>query len=511
MAISTAVDLTRVSRAVGYKLKKANFSPSTPYLPQRIDIIGEANTANQATLDTDPFDAISADEVGAKYGYGSPLHQVARILRPVSGSLIGGIPTVFHAQTSDVAATACVIIKGVAVAGSSATASATHYIIINGRYSVDGGRYAYTVSVGDNAAAIIAKIIDAVNNVIGTPVIAAISTTNVSFTTKWEGATAAELNIEFDTDGNDAGVTYSEVSKTGGAGTVTLTTALAQLSAWTTILVNTYGTAALEDLEDFNGVPDPDIPTGRYTATDWKPLVALFGSLLDTKAGIIAITDAAARKDQVTNVLCPAPGSTGFSWEAAANVAAIVAPIMQNTPHASLAGRTYNDMPVPSDEDINEFATFDNRDYLVKHGSSTVKLNNGKYEIQDLVTTYHPAGEDPPKFRFVRDLMVNFNNGFSWILIMQEYIQDKTIVPDDAPVNVTGTISPKQVRQLISSFATQQAKRALIADIAFTEDSAEVGINEDNPARLDIFFRTKITSVAHIVSTDVEFDFNYTA
>lgn len=509
MGYSDAVTLDRVSRVVGYKVKKGNFQITTPNLPQRIAILGEANTANQAGLDTTPFEFITAKQVGDKYGYGSPLHQIARILRPQSGNVLGGIPTVIYPQVSDVAATACVIKKGVAVS-TTVSENAVHIIKVNGRSSLDGASYAYSLTAGMTASQVRALIIDTINNVLGCPVSAVLSTDDIDFTTKWEGATALEINIEFDTQGKDAGVVYSEISKTGGAGTVDVATSLALFGEnWNTIVINPYGSDAFSDLETFNGVPDPDNPTGRYNPTVFKPFVALFGSLLDTIAGIEAITDAAARKDQVTNVLCPAPNSSGFTWEAAANMCVSNAIIMQNNPHLGNGGKSYLDMPVPTDEDLGDFGSYDGRDAIVKKGSSTVMLQNGKYTVQDFVTTYHPDGETPPKFRKVRDLNIDWNMGFGWLLIMQRDIQDKAIVGDNIPIRVSGTISPKQAKQLAISFIKDKEGLALITDSAFSIASILVGINETNPARLDIFFRYKRTSTADIVSSDVEVDFAF--
>lgn len=509
MGFSNAVTLDSVSRVVGYKIRKGNFSKTTPYLPQRIAILGEANTANQSGLDTTPFEFISSKQVGDKYGYGSPLHQIARILRPLSGNVLGGIPTVIYPQVSDGGATACVIKKGVAVA-TSVTKTVTHIIRISGRNSLDGASYAYTLTAGLVQAEVTAIIIDAVNNVLGSPVTAALSTLDIDFPTKWEGATAAEINIEFDTQGEAAGVVYSEVSKTGGTGTVDVATSIALFGEnWNTIVINPYGSAAFSDLETYNGVPDPDNPTGRYLPTTFKPFVALFGSVLDTIAGIEAITDAAARKDQVTNVLCPAPNSEAFTWEAAANMCVLIAPVMANTPHLGIGGKAYLDMPVPIDEDMGDFLTYEGRNSLVKKGSSTVLLQNGKYTVQDLITTYHPDGETPPKFRKVRDLNVDWNMGYGWLLIMSRDIQDKAIVQDNVPIRVINTISSKQAKQLAITFIEDKEGLALIYDSAFSIDSIEVGINESNPARLDIFFRYKRTSTADIVSSDVEVDFAF--
>jgi phage tail sheath gpL-like len=507
--ISTAIDSSRVSRVVGYKVKKANFSPNTPNLPQRYAIFGEANTAEQAGLTTEPFEFISAKEVGDKYGYGSPLYQMARILRPVQSNILGGIPTVIYPQIEEGGATATIIKIGVVVA-TTVTENATHKIIINGRDNIDGVSYSFNVVKGQDAAAVKQSIIDAISNVLACPGTAAINVDDIDFTTKWAGLSSAEVNLSFDVGAKPAGIVYSEISKTDGTGTVDVATSLALFDEkWNTVVINPYADTKWEDFETYNGVPDPLVPTGRYLPTVFKPFVALSGNVSSDKAILSALTDASARKDQVTNVLCPAPNSKGCSWEAAANMGASWALIAQDSPHLDNSNRAYPDMPVPSDENVGDFADYDNRDFLVKKGCSTVVLKSGKYYIQDFVTTYHPDGETPPKFRFVRDLNIDWNMGFGWILIMERDIQDKAIVESGQAVSVSNTVSPKQAKQLAISFINDKALLALISDTVFSEESIEVGVNGSNPARLDIFFRYKRTSTAHIVSSDVEVDFAF--
>ena len=508
-AISTAIGIERISRIVGYKLKSTNFTPDTPYLPQRIAVLGEANIANQATMVKDvPFEFISADEVGEEFGYGSPLHIMARIMRPVSGNVLGGIPTVIYPQESDVGATPTIIKMGVAVA-TTVTENVTHELLINGRDNIDGSRYAFSLVKGENQAAVTAKIIAAINAVLQAPVVASASTLDIDFTTKWEGVTSKELNIVVETNGIAAGVVYSEVSKSDGGGVVSLAATLLNFGeSWNTLVVNPYADQ-LETLEDFNGVPDPDNPTGRYAPELFKPFVALFGSVLSDKDDVVAITNASARKTQVTNALCPAPLSTGFTFEAAANMVTSYGAIAQNSPHIDNSGKTYPDMPIPSDELIGDFSDHNARDFMVKKGASTVNITNGKYTIQDFITTYVPDGVTIPKFRFVKDLNIDFNMEFGWRIIMISDIQDKTIIADGESTNVSDTISPKQILQLVSSHIKLAVSRALIVDAAFSIASATVGISA-NPARLDIFFRYKRSSTAHIVSSDVEVDFNYT-
>lgn len=511
MSISTAISLDRVSRVLGYKLKKANFGLNTPNLPQRIAVLGEGNTLNQAGFDTSPFSFISAKEVGDRFGYGSPLYLIARILRPISGNIIGGIETVIYPQKEPGGASATVIKSGIAVA-TTVTANATHKVVVSGRDNIDGASFSYNLAIGDDAATVRQKILDAVANVLGAPITGAENVNDIDWTTKWAGTSSADLQIRFDDGGKPAGVVYSEVSKVDGAGDPDIAASLALFGdEWNTLVINPYGSTAFTALETHNGVPDPDNPTGRYNPTVFKPYAAFFGSLLSDKDDIALITDAAARKPEVTNVLCPAPNSEGFAFEAAANMCASTALIFVNTPHLGNGGKAYPDMPIPADNDIGDFSDYDARDFMVKAGSSTVLLKNGAYTVQDMITTYHPDGETPPAYREVRDLNVVWNGGFSWLIIMDRDIHDKTIVADDAPVVVGDTISPKQVKQLIGSHVDLLVSRALYVDAAFSRESAAVEIEGTNPARLNIFFRVKITSVAKIVSTDVEFDFNFSA
>jgi phage tail sheath gpL-like len=506
--LSTAVDLSRISRVVGYKVYPANFEVITPYLPQRVVILGEANTAYQENLDETPFAFINAKQVGEKYGYGSPLHQMARILRPLSGDPIGGIPTIAIAQPEDDGATAGIYELGVTVA-TTVTKNATHKLYINGRDNIDGQYYSFTVPEDGDAGDVIDAIIDAVNGVMGSPVVASDGTTKVILTSKWKGATAV-LNCRVETFGEGAGIVYAESSNTAGTGDAEIDDALATFGDnWNTLVVNAYGEAVFDVIELFNGVPDPQNPSGRYTPTSFKPALFFFGSVLGVKEDIELITNDAARIDQVSNVHCPAPNSEGFPWEAAANVVLICAITAQNYPHLDVGGQKYLDMPVPTDEDIGDFANYTGRDYLVKVGSSTVSLSAGKYMIQDLITTYAPEGDPTPKFRPVRDIIVDWNVAYNVLLLMQIYIQDKAIVPDNTPTKVSNTIKPKGVKQLFNELFSNLEGLALLADQSFSADNLQVGINEVNPARLDVAFKYKRTSTAHIVSTDAAVDFNY--
>jgi phage tail sheath gpL-like len=504
-SISTAVGAERRSRTSGYKIKKGFFSNDTPNLPQLIAVFGEANTANQSGLTTAKREITSAKEAAELYGYGSPIHQQMRILRPASGDGVGGIPTIVFPQISDVGATATV--RSWTVVGN-ATSNATHYVIVNGRDGLDFQTYAYSVVSGDTPTIIAGKMSDAVNSVLGTPAIGTHALGVATFTTKWKGSTSAQLNIVIDFGNNAAGVSYSQTTSTDGAGVVSLASSLAQFGDdWYTMVTNPYGTAQLDALEAFNGIPDPDAPTGRYSGLIFKPFMAYFGSVLQDKDDLALITDDSYRVDQVTNVLCPAPNSKGFDCEAVANAVTLFARIAQDSPHLDVNAKAYSDMPIPSDGNIGDMSDYNNRDFLVKKGCSTVMLENGYYKVQDFVTTYHPDGEVPLQYAYARNLNLDWNVSYGYRLLETRFLKDKTLVRDNQNVDVAGAIKPKEWKAIIFGFSDDLASRGLINEPQFTKDSLLVKISETNPDRFETFFRYKRTGIARIESTDVEAGF----
>lgn len=504
-AISTAIGIERRSRVTGYKIKKGFFENDTPNLPQVIAIFAEANTANQGALSTDKKELTSAQEAGEEYGYGSPIHQIMRILRPISGDGVGGIPTIVFPQETDGGATPSTIEITVS---SAATSNATHKVVVQGRNTVDFETYDFSVVSGDDVTAIAAKIKDAINGVLGTPVIAANVLGVMTATTKWKGLTSAEIKVTIDTGNNTAGVTYAQTGATSGAGAVDLAVALAQFgNDWNTLVLNSYGTPTLAALEAFNGKPDDENPTGRYVGQTFKPFVALFGSVLDDKDDLVAITDAAARIPEVTNVLCPAPKSDGFSWEAAANMCTLYARISQDTPQLDVNNKPYPDMPVPSNGVIGDMSDYNNRDFLVKKGCSTVLLDKGAYKVQDFVTTYHPIGEVPLQYSYVRNLILDWNVAFGYKILEDINVKDHVLVSDDQLTDAAKAVKPKEWKAILFDYFDDLGIRALFKDPEFSKQSLIVQVSGTNPDRFESNFSYKRTGIARIESTDVNAGF----
>jgi len=506
MAGSNAVSLERISRIVGYNLTAGDFSNTTPNLPQRIAILAEANEANQDGLSGDgglPYQIINARDAGKKYGYGSPIFAIARILKPRSGGGVNGIPVWVYPQVKAASATT----KKIEISPAGvATGSGTHTVILAGRSGVDAEFYSFTVVKGDTTADLTAKISDVVNNVLGAPCTATDTDYVAALETKWAGLTANDVNVTIDTGLDALGIEYTIDVTQEGAGTPDISDALDAFgNNWNTIVVNSYGTVEniMDALEAFNGIPLQDNPTGRFSGTLMKPFVALTGSTADDPT---SITD--ARLADVTIAICPAPKSAGLPMEAAANMCVLFANKAQNTPHLDVEGEYYPDMPTP--EDIGLMADYDYRDAFVKKGCSTVDKKNGKYQVQDLVTTYHPLGEQPPQYRYVRNLYsVDMNVYFTYYVNEQAYVVDHVIAADDDYVTAEKIIKPKQWTQVVGDLAENLAARALIVDAPFMKASISVKIGSSNPDRLETNFKYKRSGVARILSTTAQAGFNF--
>lgn len=502
MATSDAVSLQRISRIVGYKITKGNFAASSPNLPQRIAVFAEANTANQSNLDPNPTLITSAQQAGTLYGYGSPAYLIARILLPKQGSGVDGVPVYFYPQAVASGATSKIL---KVVPTGVATGNGTHTLVVAGRQGMDGEFYDINIETGDTTADICEKMVDAVNNILGAPVIGTDYDYDARFESKWKGLTANDLSITVETNDNALGITYAVTSIQSGSATPSIAAALNLFgNDWNTIVVNSYGTISsiMTALEQFNGIPDPDSPTGRFVGIVMKPFIAVTGTVSDDPS---AISD--LRLNDVTIAFAPAPGSAGLPLEAAANMTVLFAVVSQNTPHLDVGGRSYPDMPTP--DSIGSMASYENRDAFVKMGCSTVDLVAGVYQIQDFVTTYHKLGENPPQFRYCRNITLDLNIRYGYYLLEQINVVDHAIAADGDTVSATKVIKPKQWKAILNTFASDLAARALIVDTAFMQDSIEVDLSTSNPDRLETFFRYKRSGCVRISSTTAEAGFNF--
>lgn len=503
---SNAIDSSLISKVVGYEIQKGNFGTSTPNLPQRIVILGEANNSMQSEVSfNEAIEITSAVQAGNLFGFGSPIHMAMNILRPSSGSGVAGIPTVVYCQAEVVGAAAKIL---EITATGTATANVTHTLQIAGRTGVNGQNYNFTVNTDDNASQIHSKIEDAINAVLGSPMSAFSTGYVVEATSKWRGISAKDLTILVNTNGNSAGITYSVSQIQDPAGVPSIQPALEDFgNTWNTVIVNTYGieSTVVATLEAFNGKPSA-VPTGRYSAIIWKPFFAFTGYTDINMADATDFTN--ARKSEVTIAICPAPGSLGLQLEAAANYAALYAVQAQNDPAIDISGRFLPDMPTPVN--IGDMDIYLERNAILLKGCSTVQLLQSQFQVMDFVTTYHPDGETPAQYRYVRNLTVDMNFRYSYFLLENLYVVDKIIANDNAVVENVNVIKPKSWKQILTtSLVPDLEKRGLITDQPFSVASIQVNISSVNPDRFETVLNYKRTGFVRQASTTVQAGFNF--
>ena len=352
------------------------------------------------------------------------------------------------------------------------------------------------------------KIKDAVNAVLDTAMTAGTIVTNaLPMTAKWVGQTSADIVIEF--AGDDIDVVYANAETAAGAGEVLPANALALFgSEWDTQVVNCLGSTStiLDDYELFNG--NSTDKTGRYNAEAFKPCVVVTGSILDDKDDIVAVTD--SRKIEQTNIFMSCPKALSLPLEIAAVTVAVYAPKVEVDPKADILDSVLTGITPPQDLEAGDMDVYNNRDFIVKGGACTVILRDGNYFVKDFVTTYHPVGEDPPQFRWVRNLAgIDFNIAFRTLFIDEAFIKGKTILPDANPSTDPNVIKPKDAKGLmINKLFVPFANAGILAESAYSIDNCDVQINDTNPDRLDFSNPYKRSGFARILSTTAIANFN---
>lgn len=333
---------------------------------------------------------------------------------------------------------------------------------------------------------------------------------SIALTSKWKGITANEIFVEVDDNDDAAGLVYTVVQPNGAAGENAVSDALAEFGdQWYTIVLNPFNDAALDDLATFNGIPDPNTGgTGRWAATITKPFVALYGSTETDKDDITTIPD--ARTTDLTNALCPAPGSYGYTWEAAANMGYVFGIQMNNNPHLCIMDKYYPDMPVfASDGDFKDYI---NRDFMVKKGVSTAVIKDGKYQIKDFITHRHPSDQPDTAidWRYPRDIVgVDFNVIYRYRILEDRDLKNKTLINDNEYARVQDTIKPKEWKAVLFGYFDQLVLDALINDAAFAKESLQVAVSGTNPKRFETLFNYKRSGFVAISSTTAFAGFNY--
>lgn len=487
--ISTAVDPSAVARAVGIKTNYVNLAGAAPFLPQRIAVIGQGATLS--TYATTKKQVFSSAEVGALYGYGSPLHLAVKQLFPDNGDGVGIIPVTVYPLDDNAAGVAA---AGAVTYSGTQTKTGTFQVIIGGVKS----DY-FTLLVADDDTAKVNKILAAINGVLDMPVIATAGTKSAVTTAKWKGATGNYMPISV-VGPTDTGLVFTVTAMTSGAADQVLTKALAQVGdVWETLVVNClgYDTTTLDAYSEFG--------EGRWLPMVNKPLVVFTGHNDPDVADCISVTT--GRTTDRTNCLLPCPGSANMPFVWVANAVGRIARVANSNPAMDFGGVLLPGINPGTDA---QQWIYSQRNTAVLAGCSTVEVRDSQVVLSDTVTMYHPTGQTTPAYRYVCDIIKIMQLLFNTALIFKapEW-EGAPLIPDNQPTNNPAAKQPKAAVAAMCSMIDSLALDAILSNPAAAKKATVAGINSTNPKRLDVATTVQLSGNTNIISVDLNFGFYF--
>ncbi|WNO24165.1 putative tail sheath protein [Acinetobacter phage Scuro] len=489
MAISNAVDLSARARVVGIETVYKNLRDSNiAILPQRIAVIGQGST--DAVYATEKRQVTSANQAGNLFGYGSPVHLAVKQLLPVNGDGVGTIPVTVYPltdHTSGVAATGSITPTG------TVTESAQARVLVNNIRSE-----LFVISIGDTIATLTPKIAAAINATLDMPVTAVSTATAVNLTSKWKGLSANDINVVI-SGGESSGVTFAITQLSGGLADPEVTSALNQIgNVWETMVLNCLSIANTDALNAYR-----DAGEGRWGALVRKPFVVFTGNTIADPTAATATAE--ARKTDRINSQLPSPGATDLPFVVAARQLARIAVVANENPPCDYGSQQAAGL-VPGPDAVQW--TYTDRDYAIKRGSSTVEVRDGVVTLSDVVTFYHPTGEEPPAYSYVCDIVKLQNIIFNLdIRFANKEWDGAPLIPDDQPTTNPRAKKPKMAVAEASTLADSLGLEAIISDTEYTKKGTIAQISSTNPKRLDMVFPVKVSGNTNILGVDLQFGF----
>ncbi|MBR1948220.1 MAG: hypothetical protein IKA30_00330, partial [Alphaproteobacteria bacterium] len=86
MAITKGLDVSAIASATSVIVKQRNQQNAANLRPELIVCIGQAQTGSRAKTNELVLASGNADDIGTIYGFGSPLHRMAKKLFPKAGN-----------------------------------------------------------------------------------------------------------------------------------------------------------------------------------------------------------------------------------------------------------------------------------------------------------------------------------------------------------------------------------------------------------------------------------------
>lgn len=495
MAISNAITQSAVARAMGIETIFRDLREGrVQFLPQRIVVVGQGNAASLFALTK--LQITSAIQAAQNYGFGSPIHDVAKQLFPDNGDGVGTLPVTVIPVAPGGSAVAA---SGSSVLTGAATKQFTGRLLIGGVLTPQ-----FVVANGDDVTTIAAAIVEVINSVLDVPVMATSAAGVITLTAKWLGESGNDIKFEFVDTSTDSGITFSTVAMANGAVSPDVDTALAQIgNVWESIIINAAApytdTTVLDKFFNFGD--------GRWNPLLNKPCI-VFNATSETSETVLAAAGNARKTDQV-NCLVSMPGCKNTPWAMAARHVVKVSTSADKDP-----ARDFGSLPLTGlipGTDVEQFE-YNQRDLLVKAGISTTEVRDGVITISDTVTFYHPTGDTLPAYRFVKTIIKLQQAIFNMHITFKTPEWDGApLIPNDQPTNSVSARKPKAAVADANAVIGSLGLEAIISDPDKAKKATKSQISSTNPDRLDLSTTIQVSGNANIFSHDLNFGFFFGA
>ena len=479
-----SLDANSLANAVGAAARNTQFQAAANVLQRKNAIVATYDPAILTVVDESPVLVLSAEDAGAKFGFGFMAHRLTRAA--FKGSQ--GIPTYIIPQSE---AGGSVAADGSIAFTVTTVVAGTVYLYIAGdlvAVSVPA-EIAAVATTADDIAALVIAAVNADNDLPVTAAVDGVDAAQVNFTSKSTGPWGNDISIVLNLGINEelpGGVSTVIVDMASGAGVPTMADALdnglgtgdTANELGITDLTHGYGqdSGTLSAISVYVG--EGNTFTGLYAKTVARPFRALTG---DTAVGsaaltaLIVITD--ARKTDRANGVIAVPGSASHPSEIAAQSIGHLARINNN-----LAEQSYTDTVLsgvwPGANADQWTSDYDSRDLAVKSGISPTHIKNSAVVLQNVVSFYRPDSVPVASngYRSMRNISIT-QNVLNTVRLNfeQEKWQGISIVSD---VNRVGNAASKakardtsSVTDDLTALALDFEDRAWIFDAAFTIDA----------------------------------------
>lgn len=324
--------------------------------------------------------------------------------------------------------------------------------------------------------------------------------TKVTVTSKWKGATANNILLEAIGD-STLGISWGFTQPTGGLVNPSIAGALAQIGGvWLTMLLNQMDvtdTGTLDLLKDFG--------EGRWDPLVRKPLVALCGTTASAESTAAAIPS--TRQDDRVNAVIPAPGSVNLPFVVAARALARMASLANNNPPTDYGALRLTGIIPGPDGSQWDYAT---KDLALKAGCSSTDVVDNVVQIADVVTFYHPTGEQDPAYRYVVDIVKLQNCLYNYgLAFATDEWAGAPMVPDVQTVTNPRARQPKHARAVLAGVTDNLGKAAIISDPATAKGTIFADISAQNPKGLIWSVTVQLSGNTNVKSATLKFGFFY--